>query len=132
MAVVVDLPLVPVTPMILAGQRSMNRRISVVMGLPAARAAWMYGLFGGIAGDATTISGDVKSSRAVFSEAEFEGQTFQLPHGIGRIFPADRRSVTSTFAPCGAEPARDGDSSAEAAEAGDGHSFARQRFHAIR
>ena len=39
MAVVVDFPLVPVTPMILAGHRSMNRRISVVTIFPADRAA---------------------------------------------------------------------------------------------
>ena len=38
MAVVVDFPLVPVTPRIVAGQRSTKSLISVVTGTPALRA----------------------------------------------------------------------------------------------
>ena len=42
-AVVVDLPTEPVMPTVKAGQRSRKRLISVVVGTPAARAAWTKG-----------------------------------------------------------------------------------------
>ena len=51
---VVLLPLVPVTPKIGAGHRSVNRQISLVMGTPAAAAAERQSSFGGTAGEATT------------------------------------------------------------------------------
>src|SRR4051794_34478415 len=46
-AVVVDFPFVPVTPVIGARQRSMNKRISVVIGICLCRANSRYRDFGG-------------------------------------------------------------------------------------
>ena len=130
MAVVVDFPLVPVTPMISAGQRSMKRRISVVTGLPAVR-----GVNVRIARRNRRRGNDDVGRReivlTVFSDAEIEGQTFQLAQGIGQFFRRIGIGNQNFRALC-AEPARDGDSTAEAAEAGNRHSFSRQRFHAIR
>ena len=56
MAAVVDLPLLPVTPMIGAGQFSMNSSISVQSRAPDCRANWSHGLSGRTAGLTTTRS----------------------------------------------------------------------------
>ena len=126
-AVVVDFPTEPVMPMVRAGLRSRKRFISVVRGMPAARAAWTMGDFflfvdGGV--DDQEVGGE-EIFEAVAAELELDGEVFELLEGGGEFFGGVGIVDGDAGALLG-EPLRDADAATEAAEAHDEDLFGRR------
>ena len=96
--VVVVLPLLPVMPIMGAGQRWTNRQISDVMGTPADSAIFKYGDDRGTAGLATIKSAFRKSVSSCPPSLKAMGNPFRARTEAVRSF-FDRKSVTVTTAP---------------------------------
>ena len=117
---VVDFPLVPVTPRIVHGQRSTNRRISVVTGTLAFVRGQQVRARRRDGGGGDDEVGGREVLLAVLAEAELDRQPVELLHRIRQlvrgIFIGHEHACRALLD----EPPRDGDAPAEAAEAGDG------------
>ena len=112
-----------------AGACSTKRRISVVIGTPASCAARRNGFVGGIAGDVTTRSADVKSLSRCSPNRKSIGNPASWPTESCNLL-AGALSVTSTCAPAH-QPPRHLNPAAKMAQTGDRDAFVLQPVHEL-